>query len=358
MFKIHQHNFLSRNLKQGLALFLMIMSLSQITPAHADKAKVKLNVKETLVTKLQPWPERATTTQFDYLPWGYHLSWSPDMRRVVYWAIKNNGMFLVANGVAGKPFDITDDGSPRGGLEPPRVTFTPDSRHFMYAARRGKKSFLVFDGKESKPYDAIRDFSFSPDFAHYAYVAKRGSKFLVVHDGKEGKLYDWIAPKDLHFSADSKRLAYWSKRAGKNFIVLHNGATANETFFNPKSRKTKPVTNKTDNTSTVMPTGRGTVKTIQRDGKTAFVINGIEQRPYSYHHEAHFSPDGKHFAFYASRDNEGFIVVDGVEVADTYDDATGLVVPPLVFDSPNSLHTLALRGNSVFRVEIEIVALT
>jgi len=64
-----------------------------------------------------------------------------------------------------------------------------------------------------------------------------------------------------------------------------------------------------------------------------------------------FSPDSRHLAYATVLGGKFAIAVDGVK-GKGYND---LLSSRLVFDGPRSLHTVALRGNEVFRVEIEIV---
>lgn len=239
------------------------------------------------------------------------------MKRVAYWKTNDKGMFLIVNGVAGKPFDIIDDGSPRGALEPPTIVFSPDSQHF-------------------------------------AYIARRGKKYFVVRDGKEGRAYDWIARGDLHFSSDSRRMAYWAKRGRQNIIVLHDGAKVSETAFNPKTRQTDqaPASNKV-----AINKQKSDWRVIDRGRTCVVLFAGKESPAYDFVHTQTLSygPDGHPAAWCAERDGKLLIDVDGIEADKTYSDATGLRLPPLVFDGPDSLHTLALRGKEVFRVEVRIV---
>ena len=66
------------------------------------------------------------------------------------------------------------------------------------------------------------------------------------------------------------------------------------------------------------------------------------------------SPDSKRVAYGAWLwlGGKQLVVVDGVKGKE-YDGI--LKGSELIFDSPRLLHTLALRGNEIFRVEIEIV---
>ncbi len=296
-------------LKKPLLVFIIVFACST---AHAQTAP-PLVVNETLIAKLSPGVATAMTTQFDYLPWGYHVEWSPDMKRVAYWATNEKGMYLVVNGVSDKPYDVQEDGSPRGGLIPPPVVFSPDSQHYAYVARRDKKQF-------------------------------------VVRDGKAGAAYDWIAPDDLHFSPDSQRMAYWARRGKKNLTVLHDGDKIKEFGFVPRKADAPQSFYNED----VLASQKPSWKVIERDKKQIIVYNGKEGVPYDFIHTQTlaFSADGKHSAWCAERDEKLFIIFDGVEAGKTYGAATGLQLPPLVFDTPASFHTLALRADKIFRVEV------
>jgi hypothetical protein len=62
-----------------------------------------------------------------------------------------------------------------------------------------------------------------------------------------------------------------------------------------------------------------------------------------------FSPDSRHFAYFGRNDKGNSIVVDGVEI--------GVTVAPcadLVFDSPDSLHTIMMSTTDTFSVVVKI----
>ncbi|MCX7778531.1 MAG: hypothetical protein N2381_10850, partial [Armatimonadetes bacterium] len=123
---------------------------------------------------------------------------------------------------------------------------------------------------------------------------------FVVVDGVEGKEYDGIVKGTLIFSPDSKRFAYGARRGGKEFVV----------------------------------------------------VDGDEGKEYDGIGTLIFSPDSKRFAYVAVRGEKQFVVVDGVE-GEEYD--CFLRGSELVFDSPNRLHSLAIQGNEIFLVKVEIV---
>jgi hypothetical protein len=62
------------------------------------------------------------------------------------------------------------------------------------------------------------------------------------------------------------------------------------------------------------------------------------------------SPDSKRVAYGAIVGNKWFVVMDGKEDKQ-YDDIVILGGGKIVFDSADSLHYLALKGNSIYLVE-------
>jgi len=219
-------------------------------------------------------------------------------------------MFVVVDGVEGKGYD----GIGRG------LAFSPDSKRIAYITKRGNKWAVVVDGLprptvtgarqnmaptrvEGRGYDGILDGSlvFSPDSTRVAYAAKRGGRWVVVVNRREGRGYDGIlAGREPIFSPDSKRVAYAAKQ-GRKFVV---------------------------------------------------VADGLAGAGYDAVGPLVFSPDSRRLAYVAERDGKGLVVVDGLE-SDEYDDF--LPGSRLVFDGPNSLHTLAHRDGEILRVEIQIV---
>jgi hypothetical protein len=63
-----------------------------------------------------------------------------------------------------------------------------------------------------------------------------------------------------------------------------------------------------------------------------------------------FSPDSQRVAYAANLDSKWFLVVDGQQ-GDQYDNIISLGGGRSVFDSPNRLHYLALKGNRIYLVE-------
>ena len=138
-----------------------------------------------------------------------------------------------------------------------------------------------------------------------AYAAKAGDAWFVAVDGKTRKPYDEIAAGTPIFSPDSKRLAY-AARAGNRWLLVLDGKEAN----------------KYDSIGQCSP------------GQSSLV----------------FSPDSRRVAYAANLDNKWFPVVDGQQ-GNQYDTIINVGGGKIVFDSPNRLHYLALRGNGIYLVE-------
>jgi hypothetical protein len=141
-------------------------------------------------------------------------------------------------------------------------------------------------------------FTISPDSRRVAYGAGAGKKRFVVVDGKKDKPYDGIGEGTPIFSPDSRRVAYT--------------AGASKTWF--------------------------------------VVVDGKEDKRYDGCSILIFSPDSQRVAYRATAGNKRFVVVDGKE-GKPYDDIVNRGGGRIVFDSSDSLHYLALKGNGIYLVE-------
>jgi hypothetical protein len=233
----------------------------------------------------------------EFSPDSKHLAYVADLvLRRQSWPKPEEKEYVVIDGVPGPKYDL---------VSPPH--FSPDSESIYYAAQRGDRTFLVrtfllHNHVEVAEYDDVGSYDCSPDSKRGAYAAKRGEKWFVVVDGVEGKEYDGIMNYSLVFSPDSKRLAYTAKRGDKIFVVV--------------------------------------------DGVEGKEYDGTGDGPV-------FSPDSKRVAYLAKFGEKWFVVVDGIEGTEKEYDGfpTG---SSLVFDSPTKFHTLAIRNDEIFLVEIEI----
>jgi len=173
---------------------------------------------------------------------------------------------------------------------PDSMITSPDNRRVAYLTQAGDKHCVVVDGQVGKQYDGIVHLTFSPNSQWTAYTARLGDKHFVVVDGQEGRQY---AIGEPIFSPDSQRVAYVAGVSNKQFVVA--------------------------------------------DGKEGKQYDEIWLPPI-------FSPDSKQLAYAVRVGDSQFVVVDGKE-GKQYDNILG-EGGKIIFDSSDSLHYLALKGNS------------
>src|SRR6056297_1965200 len=179
---------------------------------------------------------------------------------------------------------------------------SPDNRRVAYAIKKDDRWAVIIDGDKQKKYvNMMENFPiFSPDSEKVAYVAKKNDKAVVVVDSEEGQPYDNILSGTPIFSPDGERVAYGAIEGEQRFVVI--------------------------------------------DGKEQKRYDGIlAGTPI-------FSPDGKRVAYGAIEGDKWFVVVDG-EKQKEYDALIAIGGGDIVFNKPNNLHYLALKGRSIYLVE-------
>jgi Tol biopolymer transport system component len=304
---------------------------------------------------------------------------SPDGRRLAFVATVPNGRNpndgverVVVDGVEVTDYDKV--------LSPP--LFSPDGKHFAYAVGRwrdAKKFVVVVDGKEGKTYEGtVSDLTFSPDGRHLAYRAATwtSSRFMMVVDGKAGAECDVVS--DFQFGADGTRFAYVARKGLTEVCVTDAGEERasfqiTDLLLSPDGKHVAYKALRTDGHSVVRdgkegkpyfqildhslrfsPDGQRLAYMAMLPGGLTVVADGLEGKGYGYNGfipSLAFSPDGRHLAYVATRaDTTGVVVVDGVE-SPSFDRA---LEAPVVFDGPNRLHVLAVRGPNLIRMEIEM----
>ena len=230
------------------------------------------------------------------------------------------------------------------------IRFSPDSTRLAFAAARMRKtrdaegreqnveSFLyVLDGQELRDYESLGPFFFSPDSRRTAYIAIKNKRVVAVIDGSEGKYYEEI--RQPQFSPDSRRFVYLASREGRWYSVV-DGSEG-------------PAYSQVGNSILFSPDSKRMVYVASRGARAFVVLNGAEGPSFSAvaWDTLAMSPDGRHIACAAARDQAPLLVVDDQELAAG---AGPLVGSRLVFDSPDSLHALIVRGKDVLRLQIDI----
>jgi len=315
------------------------------------------------------------------------LRLDPTGTRFAYAAFRGDKLIIVLDGKESTEYDQIS-----------RLGFSKDGQRFAYIAKRDGRYVAVVDGAESKEYDELRYSLFSPDSKRFGFVARRENKWLTIVDGNEDPEYEKIFY--LVFSSDSTRIAYDAVRNEKCFVVV-DGVEGEECdniqdmAFSPDStrfaykmnigRQPYPELAEDEQyiSRTLMPNGKivetplpnekGTKRILHSMGRWLFVLDGIRGNEYESVYHPAFSPDSKHFAYWASDGNRSMVIVNGVCVFEgegiSLSDLNytkrfyrwmDMSMPPelrnrFVFDSPTTFHTFAKYEGEVVRLDFTIL---
>ena len=230
--------------------------------------------------------------------------------------------FYVIDGKEGPHYDMTA-----------ALSFSASGRRYAYAAGKGGKQMLVVDGKAYKPFDGVGELAFSPDGRRIALTAMNGTKWTAVIDGKESGAFDGAGA--LHFSPDSQRLAFVAGR-GRRQLVIADGKEGplfdgvGSLGFSPDGKK---------------------VACLAVDGPARLLI--VDGQPIGPAGAYAFSPDSRHVARTVPRpDGHWGLAIDGTEASAVYDGFP--LGSRLVWESPDTVRTIAGRGTELLRVELHL----
>jgi Tol biopolymer transport system component len=314
-----------------------------------------------------------------YAPFGDNLIFSPDSKQVAYVTRIDDFKYkAVVDDIAEKQYETV-----LGFF----LVFSPDSKRLAYVAmtRGGDEWFAVIDGVEQKRYTRVGPIVFSPDSKHVAYAASpvetRDRHFIVI-DGIEGKQYDGV--DEISFSPDSKRLAYMAvtKISTRNYKMLavvdgvegNQYESINPPLFSPDSERVAYTAWEGYNQTFIVVDGiegeahyaisgnpvfspdSKQIAYIYRtvDYKRAVVVDGIEGNFYRSIVRVLFSPDGKHVACVAETNGGWTVVIDGVE-GQLYDNiGHNSAYQYVIFDSSNSFHYLAIKKDGIYLVDEKV----
>jgi hypothetical protein len=231
-----------------------------------------------------------------------------------------------------------------------KPVFSADGRHVMFpnAVMNGSiEAQLVDIGdptiKKTIPADKV---IFSEDFRHWASIERTAEHTYSVRiDGREWQL-GGAAPPNVHFSLAGEHFAIQLNSAGlgekeSNLLIDGNSAPvehrASDFVFSPDG-------NHWAYTARVQSDRVRNI--VVRDSKQihSFSSTGNQTR-------LAFSPDNRHLAYAVAHGPMSWaLAVDGEEAPPIYD-----FFPynaRVVFDSPNKLHTIAVRNGEVLLVEL------
>jgi hypothetical protein len=283
---------------------------------------------------------------------GYNSVVSPDGSRWAYSrgaAYVGDPCYIILDG---EVMDLGNDNSVR------QKVFSPDGRHFAYVLAPGAGAYsdhvAVVDGVrgEAYPFPGIGKITYSHDGERAAYSAKaKDAGFIMVLDGVKGITYDEV--RDPLFSPEGGHLAYAARDKDGWFAVLNGD----------EGKRYLDIWG-----LALSSDGRlAYVARDSREGKDVqlVVIDGQEENAYRYDWYGQgiksgplFSPDGKHIVYTANDGGSAeYTVVDGLQHLMPWVHMGGLnwgEGSPIVFDSDNEFHYLAVNDTGTYIVRFRI----
>lgn len=232
-------------------------------------------------------------------------------------------------------------GTVPNGLKASTLQISPDGKHFAGVMVHGDKWTVYVDGIESFEYDAVTENSihFSPDSKRVAYGAMRDGKGLVVVDGKEFPAGLACAKGFPVFDATGEHFLYVAAQAGNRAGVMVDGKDGGvwEALM--------------QGSPAFCPDGDHFVY-VAKDGEGArAVVDGAAGPVYDHIAAPTFGPGCKHLAYVALTRDASILVVDGKELVT----ASNFVRGSFGFDSPTRLHILSIddRGK-ITRLQLDL----
>ena len=283
-----------------------------------------LNKKQFNVTGL------LESTHFDKV--GFPVL-SADGNRLAFWAINNKKSFAVVDNKTGRAFD-----------EVSSIIFSENGKHYAYHAMIANKHVVVLDTSVGEKYVFVHSICFSPDGLKLAYGLestpdpKEGFKHYMSLAGKTSQVYETVVEGSFRFSPDSKSLLFEAE-IHDAFFIVNNG------------REGKRHSDVLQSTTIFSPDNLRIDYAVEDYSKRFVVADDIEGLPYQDILHIAFSPNSRQLVYSARLNNKELVVVDGIN-GRMYDTLQGL--GEIIFDTPDSFHYMARKGNDIFLVEEKI----
>jgi hypothetical protein len=277
------------------------------------------------------------------------LVFSPDGKRVAFWAEKDKKHFVV---VDGEPLPLTmshEEAMFLGFGVDPKLVFSPDGKRVAYPVARGTlekgfKMFIAVDREaHSKQYDGVKAPAYSADGQGLGFIARAEGKWRVVLGATEGEGYEDVqslsygkvpvyvaSPGATSFVVVGERklekyspagppvpsptaaiAAYWADlKDGKYAVVVDEEAGEGFALMNPIGQAMgyeKPR---------FLADGKTVVYGVTlATGESHVVIGRQKSEPYDLIDDLVLSLDGKSVAYVAAKDEKYFVVAAGKKSA-------------------------------------------
>jgi WD40 repeat protein len=262
------------------------------------------------------------------------LAFSPDgKRRAEVKAAGDEAFRVVADGAPGPEL--------RELVQEPR--FSPDGRHVAYAGRDSSGCRVYLDGAPGPVFDEVGEFVFSGDGQALGYLAQVKDTWKVVVNQEVKHFFaDGSEPSMLQLDQTGASMAYVLEN-GDRYLVMRNAVMGKVHDMQVERVVLSPDGNR------VAYSVRTYASTIDDYNSWMVVVDGEENKEHTeiLSQTIQFSPDSKHYAYFADDASGLAVVLDGKTVG---------VFPSLAkggpyFHADGTLEYLGTRGGKLYRMK-------
>jgi len=260
----------------------------------SDKSSLAIALKTG--NKRYVWSERfGKSKDYDRV---HFLHFSPAGNRFAFMAELEERFFITVDSAEFGPFSTIVHDS---------VSFSLDGRRFAFLAGYKPEAdakedfFAVVDGIQQSKHKDIVDVRprFSNDSRHIVYFMHDGKKHFAILDGVKGPDFEQTG-EGPHFSSDGDRMYYLGIRRDTAYLVVNDSIV--HAFYDLVDITASPITKN--------------IAYVAKQTKNDNYGVRINDQPVKLYYASRwpkYSPDGRHFAFWASDGKGQFAVIDSNE---------------------------------------------
>jgi hypothetical protein len=261
---------------------------------------------------------------------GGSLTFSPDSKRRAY---------VTASG--DEAFRVVTDSVPGPELRElvARPFFSPDGKHLAYAGRDSAGCHAYLDNTPGPAFDEVRELVFSGDGRTFGYLAQVSDTWKVVVNQEVKHFFaDGSVPSLLQLDQSGANTAFLLENDGQ-YLVMHNAERGPD-----HDGQVERVVLSSD--------GSRVAYSVQAYVDFQYVgtvfVDGEANEDYSeiVSQTMQFSPDSKHYAYFADDASGLTVVLDGERVALCHSLATG----GPYFHPDGTLEYLGTRDGTLYRM--------